>query len=42
MKERRFIHPHDSRYIVIDTLDENGKMVRTRNELRVLCPRCGN
>lgn len=33
MSERCFIHPHDFRYLVIDTLDKNGKFVRTKNIL---------
>lgn len=31
MRERVFVHPHDPKYLVIDTLDENGSFVRTRN-----------
>lgn len=31
MRERSFVHPHDPKYLVIDTLDKDGKFVRTRN-----------
>lgn len=34
MRERRYIHPHDPNIIVIDTIDEKGRFVRTRNVWR--------
>lgn len=31
MREREYVHPHDPRIWVIDTLDAQGRFVRTRN-----------